>query len=135
MPLYTRTLGTSGTLFTIHNLAFQGLFEKSWVPRLGLGWDGFTIAGFEFFDRLSFLKAGINFSSYVTTVSPTYAEEIQRPEYGHGFEGVMQSRRDRLVGILNGIDANEWNPAADPLLPARFDRDHLKGKAASKRAF
>jgi starch synthase len=146
LPLYLhrgtpapRHLGTPAprhpaTVFTIHNLAFQGLFEKSWVPRLGLGWDGFTIAGFEFFDRLSFLKAGINFSDYVTTVSPTYAGEIQRPEDGHGFEGVVQSRRDRLVGILNGIDTNEWNPAADPLLPARFDRDHLKGKAASKRA-
>jgi starch synthase len=139
VPVYARSLGTSrtvrtSTVFTIHNLAYQGVFEKGWVPRLGLRWDDFTMSGFEFFDRLSFMKAGITFADAITTVSPTYAEEIQRPEYGHGFDGVIRSRRAALVGILNGIDHDEWNPAADPLLPAPFDADHLEAKRLSKRA-
>lgn len=144
--IYARRLGTRhpapgtrhsapGTVFTIHNLAYQGVFDKSWVPRLGLPWSEFTLdRGFEYFDRLSFLKAGINVSGAVTTVSPTYAEEIQRAEYGYGFDGIMRARRDALVGILNGIDPDEWNPMADPYLPAPFDADHLEGKAAAKRA-
>jgi len=144
-PVYARPLGTPGTVrtvrtlrtptvFTVHNLAYQGVFEKSWVPRLGLRWDDFTMQGFEFFDRLSFMKAGLNFADAITTVSPTYAQEIQRPEYGYSLDGVIGARRDRLVGILNGIDDDEWNPAADRLLPASFDADRLDGKAASKRA-
>ena len=133
--IYARRLGAPGTVFTIHNLAYQGVFDKAWVPRLGLPWDGFTHdRGFEFFDRLSFLKAGINSSGMVTTVSPTYAQEIQRPEYGYGFDGIMRARQDALVGILNGIDPDEWNPMADPYLPAAFDAEHLEGKAAAKRA-
>jgi len=138
-PAYLRSapgprLPVPGTVFTIHNLAYQGTFDKTWVPRLGLRWEDFTIDGFEFFDRLSFLKAGINLATVVTTVSPTYAEEIQRPEFGSGFDGVMRARRDALVGILNGIDDREWNPAADPLLPAPFSATNLEGKAESKRA-
>ena len=115
MPLYARALTAKkpGTVFTIHNLAYQGLFDKTWLPRLGLGWQDFTIGGFEFYDRLSFLKAGLAFSDAITTVSPTYAEEIQRPEYGDGFDGVIRARRDALAGILNGIDTDEWNPATD----------------------
>jgi starch synthase len=138
-PIYARRLGTAGTpgprtVFTIHNLAYQGVFDKTWVPRLGLNWADFTMGGFEFFDHLSFMKAGINFADAITTVSPTYAEEIQRPEYGHGLDGVIRTRRAVLAGILNGIDPDEWNPAADPHLPAPFDADHLEGKAAAKRA-
>ena len=82
-------------MFTIHNLAYQGLADKAWLPRLGLGWDLFTVDGLEFWDRVSLLKAGINLSDAVTTVSPTYAEEIQRPEYGFGFDGVIRARRRR----------------------------------------
>ena len=74
------------------------------------------------------MKAGINFADAITTVSPTYAEEIQRPEYGNGLDGVIRARRDALVGILNGIDHDEWNPAADPFLPAPFDADDLDGQ-------
>jgi starch synthase len=122
------------TVLTIHNLAYQGVFDKIWVPRLGLRWDDFTIDGFEYFDRVSFLKAGINFSTAITTVSPTYAEEMQRPEYGNGLDGVIRRRGDALVGILNGIDPDEWNPAADPHLPAPFAIDDLSGKRAAKRA-
>ena len=133
-PIHARALGQVPSVLTIHNLAYQGIFAKSWVPRLGLRWDDFTIGGFEFFDRLGFLKAGINFADAITTVSPTYADEIQRPEYGHGLDGVIRSRHDRLTGILNGIDPDEWNPAADPHLPVPFDVDRLPAKAASKRA-
>ena len=132
-PVHARLLGAR-TVFTLHNLAYQGIFAKSWVPRLGLRWDDFTVDGFEFFDHLSFMKAGINFADAITTVSPTYAEEIQRLEYGDGFDGVIRRRRDALHGILNGIDHDEWNPAADPFLPAPFDADDLSGKAAAKRA-
>jgi starch synthase len=135
-PAHPRTLAPPHprTVFTIHNLAYQGVFDKSWVPRLGLTWDGFTINGFEFFDKLSFMKAGINLSDAITTVSPTYAQEIQRPEYGSGLDGVIRRRSDALVGILNGIDPDEWNPAADPHLPAAFDADDLSGKQTVKRA-
>ena len=133
-PVYARRLGDVPTVFTIHNIAYQGVFEKQWVPRLGLSWQDFTIDGFEFFDRLSFIKAGINLSNAITTVSPTYAEEIQRPEYGNGLDGVIRRRRDALSGILNGIDPDEWNPSSDPHLPAPFSARDLSGKLAAKRA-
>jgi starch synthase len=133
-PAYARRLGAVPAVFTIHNLAYQGVFDKTWVPRLGLRWEDFTIDGFEFFDRLSFMKSGINLSSAITTVSPTYAEEIQRPEYGSGLDGVIRRRRNVLTGILNGIDPDEWNPAADPYLPVPFDAGDLSGKRAAKRA-
>lgn len=132
-PVYARAHGLR-SVFTIHNLAYQGIFEKAWVPRLGLRWDDFTINGFEYFDRLSFMKAGINFADAITTVSPTYAQEIQRVEYGYGFDGVIRRRREAVLGILNGIDHDEWNPAADANLPAPFDAARLDRKAASKRA-
>lgn len=128
------TLRGIPTVFTIHNIAYQGIFDKEWVPRLELGWERFTVDGFEFWDRLSLLKAGVRFSDLITTVSPTYAQEIQRPEYGFGFDGVMRANRDRLVGILNGIDTSEWNPAADPHLPAPYSADDLSGKALAKVA-
>jgi starch synthase len=121
-------------VFTIHNLAYQGVFDNGWVPRLGLGWQDFTVGGFEFWDRISFLKAGVMFADALTTVSPTYAQEIQRPEYGYGFDGVIRSRADALVGILNGIDDEHWNPASDAWLPAPFDADDLSGKREAKRA-
>jgi len=133
--IYARRLPNVARVFTIHNLAYQGVFDKTWVPRLGLDWRDFTLGnGFEFFDRLSFMKAGINLSDAVTTVSPTYAEEIQRPEYGYGFDGIMRARRDALTGILNGIDHDEWNPENDAFLPAPFSANDPAGKAAAKRA-
>jgi starch synthase len=130
----TPSLDAIPLVFTIHNVAYQGLFDKAWVPRLGLGWEHFRIEGYEFWDRLSFLKAGVMFSDVLTTVSPTYALEIQRPEYGYGFDGVMRTRGDALVGILNRIDVDEWDPRRDPFLPAPFDADDLVGKRAAKRA-
>jgi starch synthase len=137
LPVYLRRLvegpGVPSSVFTIHNLAYQGVVDKAWVPRLGLGWELFTLHGFEFHDRLSLLKAGVNGADLVTTVSPTYAEEIQRAEYGYGFDGIMRARRDRLVGILNGIDAEEWNPRTDRYLPAPYDGEDLSGKRDAKR--
>ena len=136
-PIYARRYFASAPVpivLTIHNLAYQGVFDKAWVPRLGLGWEDFTINGFEYYDQLSFLKAGINRSDALTTVSPTYAEEIQRPEYGHTLDGAIRARRDRLTGILNGIDTAEWSPATDKHLPAHYTADDLEGKTIVKRA-
>ncbi|MEP7116030.1 MAG: glycogen synthase GlgA [Acidobacteriota bacterium] len=127
-------LASTPSVFTIHNLAYQGVADKSWMPRLGLGWDLFTVGGLEFWDRLSLLKAGVNFSDAVTTVSPTYAAEIQRPEYGFGFDGVMRARRAALTGILNGVDVDEWDPARDAHLPQPYSAKALAGKAAAKTA-
>jgi starch synthase len=122
------------TVFTIHNLAYQGVFDASWLPRLGLGWDLMRIDAMEYWGRVSYLKAGIVFSRLLTTVSPTYAAEIQTPEYGAGFDGILRERADDLVGILNGIDYDQWDPARDPALPEPFTSTRLETKAAAKRA-
>ena len=142
LPVYARTLFPHlwrpgvppPSVFTIHNVAYQGIVDKAWVPRLGLRWEDFHVNGFEFWDRLSCLKAGVMFSEALTTVSPTYAKEMQRPEYGYGFDGVIRARAPALVGILNGIDDEEWNPAHDRYLPAPFHAGDLSGKRAAKRA-
>ena len=143
LPVYARThfsrLWSAGdglppSVFTIHNIAYQGVVDKSWVPRLGLRWEDFHVNGLEFWDRLSYLKAGVQFSDALTTVSPTYAQEIQRPEYGYGFDGVMRTRAPALVGILNGIDVDEWDPTRDPHLPAAYSASDLSGKRAAKKA-
>jgi starch synthase len=141
VPVYLRTLyathpvlGGTPSVFTIHNLAYQGLFEAGWLPRLDLPSDLFGIDGLEFWGRISFLKGGINFSNAITTVSPRYAQEIQTPDWGFGFDGILRRRSADLAGILNGIDTNEWNPESDPHLPEPFSRDDLTGKAAAKRA-
>ncbi len=130
---WPRTAESVGIVFTIHNLAYQGRFPRTVIPELGLDWSVFTTPGAEFWNDVSFLKAGINYSDWVTTVSPTYAQETRTEEFGCGMEGVLRARRDRYVGVLNGIDADVWNPATDPLLPERYDADHLDGKRACKR--
>src|SRR6266481_2863411 len=109
------------TVFTIHNLAYQGLFWHWDMPLLGLDWRLFNHEQLEFYGKLNFLKAGIVFSDAITTVSPTYAREIQTPYYGCGLEGVLAQRRDRLTGIVNGVDYTVWNPATDPHLAAKYD--------------
>ena len=121
-------------VFTIHNLAYQGVFDASWLPRLGLGWEWMNVNALEFWNRISLLKGGIVFSRLITTVSPRYAQEIQTPEYGFGFDGILRNRSDDLVGILNGIDYDQWDPARDPHLPESFDAFHLEGKLAARRA-
>ncbi len=127
-------LAGAGLVFTIHNLAYQGLFPRDVVPRLGLPWDMFAMERGEFWGRFSFLKAGITASDFVTTVSPTYAKETLTPVFGAGLEGVLAARGERYLGILNGIDANVWNPATDPFLPAHFSASDLSGKTICKRA-
>ncbi len=120
-------------VFTIHNLAYQGVFDASWLPRLGLPWDLMRIDALEYWGRISLLKGGIVFSRAITTVSPRYAEEIQQPEFGFGFDGILRERADDLVGILNGIDYDQWDPARDAYLPAPYSALSLDGKLAAKR--
>jgi starch synthase len=122
------------TVITIHNLAYQGVFDASWLPRLGLSWDLMRMDALEYWGRISFLKAGIVFSRLITTVSPTYAREIQTPASGFGFEGILRERAGDLVGILNGIDYDQWDPARDPNLPEPYSASALGGKQAAKRA-
>jgi starch synthase len=121
------------TIFTIHNLAYQGIFDASWLPRLGLGWDLMRVDALEYWNRISFLKGGIVFAGIITTVSPRYAEEIQTPELGFGFDGILRARSADLVGILNGIDYDQWNPERDPNLPVPLSASKMTGKAAAKR--
>ena len=121
------------SVLTIHNLAYQGVFDASWLPRLGLGWDLLHPSAIEYWARISFLKAGIVFSRLITTVSPRYAAEIQTPELGFGFDGILRARAADVVGILNGIDYDHWDPARDPHLPVPFEASNLEGKAAAKR--
>jgi starch synthase len=140
-PVYLQTvyathpvLARLPSVLTIHNLAYQGLFEADWLPRLDLNWDQLSIDRLEYWGRISLLKGGINAATVVTTVSPRYAEEIQTPALGFGFDGILSERRDDLVGILNGIDTHDWNPAGDPFLPQSFDATDVTGKRASKAA-
>lgn len=122
------------TVMTIHNLAFQGVFPPAWVNRLGLPPDSFGIDGLEYYDSLSFLKAGLYYADHLSTVSPTYAEEIQREPLGMGMQGLLAARAATLTGILNGIDDTDWNPAADPHLPCAYTATDLAGKGHCKAA-
>lgn len=122
------------TVFTIHNLAFHGLFDPGALEMLGLPADLFTPDALEFWGQVSFLKAGLRFADRLTTVSATYAREIRTPAFGCGLDGVLCARPDGVLGVRNGIDADEWNPATDPHLPATYDVHDLRGKAACKQA-
>ncbi len=135
-PAYAALTGDDATssVMTIHNLAFQGAFAPHWVAGLGLPSSSFAVDGVEYYGRFSFLKAGLFYADAITTVSPTYAEQIQHEELGMGMHGLLAGRRDVLTGILNGIDTTVWNPAKDPLIPERYDAQTLIRKAASKRA-
>ena len=124
-----------GTLFTIHNIAYQGLFPKDLVPRLGLPWEQFRIDGFEYYDSLSFLKAGLVYNDRISTVSRRYAKEIQAAPFGCGLEGLLAERAADLTGIVNGADYAVWDPVADPHIPHRYGPGGQgAGKAANKAA-
>jgi starch synthase len=120
------------SLFTIHNLGYQGLFPATALPAAALDPALFHPGGLEFFGRVSYIKGGIEFADFLNTVSPTYAEEIQTPEYGFGLDGALRARAAVLSGILNGVDYREWSPDVDPLIPARFSADDLTGKRVCK---
>lgn len=120
-------------VMTVHNLAFQGIFPQQTMVELGLPAACFQMEGVEFYGSLSFLKAGLYYAKHITTVSPSYAREIQSAALGFGLQGLLASRREMLTGIVNGIDTEEWNPAADPNLVQPYDAADLRGKSANKR--
>jgi starch synthase len=122
------------TVLTLHNVGYQGLFPGMQFENLGLPPSLFTPAGLEYYGRVNLLKGGIVFADYVTTVSPTYAQEILMPEFGFGLEGVLRNRADQLLGILNGIDIDRWNPETDSYLPANFSVNDRSGKRVCKQA-
>ena len=122
------------TVFTIHNLGYQGIFWHHDMHLLNIGWEYFTPDYLEFFGNINFLKGGIIFSDIISTVSRKYSEEIQTPEYGYGLDGILRTRKKDLFGIINGIDYQDWNPEKDEFLPARYSPDALENKAACKKA-
>ena len=121
------------TLLTIHNLGYQGVFDRSALGEIGLPGEFDTPGGMEFWGKMSLLKGGIVFADALNTVSVKYAEEIQTPEYGFGMDGLLRDRRSVLTGILNGADYDHWNPETDPHLPTHYSADDLSGKQTCKR--
>jgi len=142
VPVYLKTLYASdaffqhtGTVMTIHNNAYQGIFHKEVLIRIGLSWNEFTMDKIEYYDQLNYLKGGIAYSDALTTVSPTYASQIQNTyEFGLGLEGILRGRSRDLFGILNGLDTDDWNPMKDPFLAKPFDRESLKARRDCKAA-
>lgn len=134
-PYYARFYENSRakSVMTIHNLAFQGVFSSFVMGELGLDARDWHMDGVEYYGHLSFLKAGLRHADSITTVSPTYAREIQTEIEGMGMEGLLRSRADRLIGILNGIDPQAWNPSTDASLAAPYSREHLDAKAINKQ--
>ena len=120
-------------LFTIHNMAYQGLFGKEAMAELGLGEELFMPERLEFYGKLNFMKAGIIYSDAVTTVSEGYSREILTPEFGAGLDGLLKTREKDLYGIVNGVDYTVWNPATDKLIAAQFSEKNLKGKELCKK--
>lgn len=135
-PAYMKLLYPSPakSLLSIHNLAFQGCYDASMVEKLSLPRSSFQINGLEFYGQLSFLKGGVFYSDSLSTVSPTYAKEIQTIEYGFGMQGLLDLRGHEIRGILNGIDINEWNPETDPHLVKNYSNARITGKKAVKES-
>jgi starch synthase len=140
VPVYLNTvewlqpLHGTATIYSIHNLAYQGVLDGGAMFITGLGREHYNPYEFEHFGAMNLTKAALYHSTLLSTVSPTYAREIQTGEYGCGLNGILAQRRGDLRGILNGIDTAEWNPATDPHLPARYDAKHMAGKAKCKAA-
>jgi ADP-glucose type glycogen/starch synthase len=139
LPVFLRTtfrsdpfFAATGTLFTIHNLGYQGHFTSTLLKLLGLPPELNRIDALEFYGAIALLKGGVVFSDVVTTVSDSYCREIQTPEYGHGFDGILRAQHNRLFGVLNGLDPEDWDPRSLPDHP--FTTEDLAGKAACKRA-
>ncbi len=121
-------------VFTIHNIGYHGIFPREVLDRAGIPAAVFHPGGIEFFGNVNFLKGGLIYSDYLTTVSRKYAEEIQTSEFGFGLEGVVRMRADRLVGILNGVDYSAWSPDRDTLIPMKYSAKNLAGKHVCKEA-
>jgi starch synthase len=139
LPVYLKafywddpTLQHSPTVFTIHNVAYQGVFGFDTIGTLGLPWNLGTADGLEFHGSVSYLKGGVLFSELLTTVSPQYAQEIQGTEMGYSMDGPLRARATDLVGILNGVDYDEWDPQVDPYIAAHYSAEDLAGKAECK---
>jgi starch synthase len=139
VPLLLRTsyaqdplLGRLPSVFTIHNMGYQGLFPPDAVMRAGLGWELFTVDGLEYYGQVNFMKGALLHATSVTTVSRKYALEIQTPEYGFGLDGVLRQRSQGVAGILNGVDYSEWDPSVDKFIAARYSAEKLEGKRACK---
>jgi ADP-glucose type glycogen/starch synthase len=139
LPVFLRTIyrhdpffAATGNLFTIHNLGYQGHFPPTLLKLFGLPPELNRIDGLEFYGAIALLKGGVVFSDVVTTVSDRYCREIQTPEYGHGFDGILRARHNRLFGVLNGLDPEDWDPRLLPAFP--FSASDLAGKAACKHA-
>ncbi len=141
IPLYLRTIyawdklfARTRTVLTIHNIGYQGVFGADILPDLDLGHDREKLHQDDLNDgRVNFLKTGVLYASVLTTVSPTYAREIQGPEYGAGLDGLLRERADSVVGILNGVDYTEWNPVTDSLIPHNYGPENLRGKTLCKK--
>lgn len=136
VPLYLslRPQRTAGTVFTIHNLAFQGRFALDTAAALGLPSHLLSPAGVEFHGDLSFMKAALQSADAITTVSPSYAREILTPQFGHGLDGVLREQAARVSGVLNGADIRVWDPTSDALLAKPYSAEHIEAKALNKRA-
>lgn len=142
IPVYIKTnyanhptVSSIKTLFTIHNLAYQGCFPVFLYSIPGIGWEHFHLDALEFYNQINLMKGGIVFSDAVNTVSPTYAKEIQTPEFGSGLDGILRKRSDKLIGILNGVDYTEWSPDVDQYIPRQYTRNNVaECKEINKRA-
>ena len=121
-------------VFTIHNIAYQGIFGRETLGQLGIGYEYFNIEGLEFYCKVNFMKAGIVYSDRITTVSPTYAKEILTEEFGYGLEGILKERQSDLYGIINGIDYGIWNPCTDKSIAQNYDISDISGKRECKKA-
>ena len=132
-PDYSQRHGI-GTVFTIHNLGYQGIFPATDYPKTGLPPSLFTPSGLEFYGSCNVLKSGLVFADLLSTVSHTYSHEIQTSEFGFGLDGIIRERHDRLVGVVNGIDTDTWNPATDTFLASRYSAQDVSGKPACKTA-
>jgi starch synthase len=139
IPVYLRSLYKKNpslqrvsSVFTIHNLAYQGVFQKETMSVSGLPLELFSMKGLEYYGKMNFMKGGILFSDAITTVSRKYAQEIQTSEYGYGLEGVLKDRSADIYGILNGVDYTSWNPKTDPHIASKFDRKDFSGKRKCK---
>jgi len=140
LPVMLRTLYSEdpafrdvGTVFTIHNMGYQGLFPPDILPLLMLPWDLLTISKMEFFGQVNFLKGALVFADYITTVSKRYSQEIQTTEYGFGLEGVLRNRAATVTGILNGVDYDEWSPQTDKFIVTKYSPQDLSGKERCKQ--